>query len=111
MPGMKRFALSLLLTVAFLTASHVAAAARDEAFARLKPYFAPRAEFAGKRGTYRSPLLFDDGTRVKDAADWPRRREEILHKWHTLMGRWPALLERPGFEIIERTPKPDHVRL
>ena len=29
-------------------------------------------------GKLPDPFVFDDGSRVKSAADWPRRREEIL---------------------------------
>ena len=51
----------------------------------LAPYFSPPAQFAGQFGTYRSPLKFEDGSEVKDAKDWPRRRAEILHKWHDVL--------------------------
>ncbi len=60
----------------------------------------PPAEFEGKMGSYRSPLLFDDGTRVTKAEDWPRRRAEILRYWHGVMGEWPPLLEKPELETL-----------
>ncbi len=49
-------------------------------------------------GTFRSPLRS-----VESAADWPRRRAEILAAWHGAMGPWPALLEEPKVEIVETT--------
>jgi dienelactone hydrolase len=61
----------------------------------------PPAEFTGKAGSYRSPLLFDNGTRVTKAEDWPRRREEILKYWHDVMGEWPPLLEKPKMEVLK----------
>lgn len=70
---------------------------------RIAPYFAPPAEYAGKLGSYRSPLLFDDGKPVKTARDWAKRREEILKTWHGLMGAWPPLLEKPRLEVLSRT--------
>src|SRR5689334_15146828 len=76
-----------------------------DAWRKIAPYFAPPAEFAGKLGDYRSPLLFEDGTPVRDAKDWPRRREEIIRKWQGVMGPWPALLERPTLEVSGQTPK------
>jgi hypothetical protein len=76
-------------------------AAEGEAWGRIAPYFAPPAEFAGKLGEYRSPLLFEDGLRVADAKDWSRRRAEILRKWHGLLGPWPEMIERPAFEVGE----------
>ncbi|MDB5318408.1 MAG: Acetyl xylan esterase [Phycisphaerales bacterium] len=71
----------------------------DDAWSKIAPYFAPPAEFAGKLGDYRSPLKFEDGSEVRDAKDWPRRRAEILAKWHGLMGPWPALIEKPKVEV------------
>lgn len=69
----------------------------------LAPAFAPPAEFAGKLGDYRSPLLFDDGTPVRTAEDWKRRRDEILKAWHGLMGPWPEEIARPKVEVLDST--------
>lgn len=60
----------------------------------------PPAEFAGRLSPHRSPLLFDDGREVKTAADWERRREEILQTWHGIMGPWPPVVERPRMERL-----------
>src|SRR4051812_29777086 len=57
--------------------------------------FQPPAEFAGDFGPYKSPLIFDDGRPVRDSAEWPGRRREILATWHGIMGPWPAAIERP----------------
>ena len=73
----------------------------------IRPFFAPPAAFANDFGSYRSPLLFDDGTRVQTAADWQRRRAEILATWHGLMGDWPPLIETPAIRTLETTPR-DH---
>ena len=82
----------------FLAAATVAFAAE------LSPaIFSPPAEFAGRGGEYRSPLLFADGTAVATAADWPRRRAEIAREWHALMGAWPPLLEAPKLERLSET--------
>jgi dienelactone hydrolase len=77
---------------------------------KLAPLFEPPPQYAGKLGSYRSPLLFDDGTRVSEAKDWPRRRKEILHKWHGVIGAWPPLIDHPGLEVLEKIPQPDHER-
>ncbi len=63
--------------------------------------YAPPPEFAGKLPNHKSPLVFDNGTPVKDAADWTRRRAEILATWRKLIGDWPPLLEKPKFEVIK----------
>ena len=66
----------------------------------LEPFFHPPAQYAGQFGSYRSPLKFEDGTWVKTAADWARRRQEIRKQWHDLMGPWPPLLEAPKVEFL-----------
>ncbi len=63
-------------------------------------HFRPPPEFAGDLGAYKTPLVFDDGRPVRDAADWPRRRREILSTWHGVMGPWPPLIERPRVEVL-----------
>jgi dienelactone hydrolase len=66
---------------------------------KLAPYFKPPAAFAVDLGNYRSPLKFDDGTPVRNAADWQKRRAEILKYWHSQMGEWPPLIEKPKLEL------------
>ncbi len=70
--------------------------------ASLAAFFQPPAEFANEFGPYRSPLLFDDGSAVKNATDWAKRRQEILTYWHGAMGPWPKLLETPKIEYLEK---------
>ncbi|NBO92024.1 MAG: sialidase [Planctomycetia bacterium] len=67
----------------------------------LAPYFTPPPKLAGDRGTYRSPLLFDDGEPVRTAADWRKRREEILRYWQGVMGPWPAPVAKPNLERLK----------
>jgi hypothetical protein len=74
--------------------------AQDTAWDTIAPLFRVPDQFAGQLGTYRSPLVFADGTPVRTAADWERRRQELLAEWHDLMGPWPPVLARPRFEVI-----------
>jgi len=67
----------------------------------LRAYFQPPKEFAHQFGEYRTPLRFDDGTPVKTAADWQKRRRELLGYWHGQMGAWPEAIERPKLELGE----------
>ena len=46
--------------------------------AEIAPYFKPPAALSAEVGAYKSPLVFKDGTKVQSAADWPKRRAEIL---------------------------------
>jgi dienelactone hydrolase len=67
------------------------------------PYFQAPAEYVGQFGAYRSPLLFSDGTPVRTAADWTRRREEIRTQWQELMGPWPPIIEKPKVEFLSKS--------
>jgi dienelactone hydrolase len=87
-----------------------ARAEEGESWRKIERYFSPPAEYAGKMGALRSPLLFEDGTAVKDAKDWARRREEILRKWHGVMGPWPELIERPKLDVLERVARQDELQ-
>jgi len=69
----------------------------------IKDAFQPSAEFAGKKSSHRSPLLFADGRPVETSSDWTLRREEILKTWHHYMGEWPALLDKPQIKKGEPT--------
>ena len=91
-------ALAVLILV--VTASR--AEERSAVWAKIAPHFAPPPEFAGKYGKYRSPLLFDDGTEVRTPGDWRRRRQEILDHWHGVMGAWPAVIEKPRIDYVEK---------
>ncbi|MEO6811618.1 MAG: prolyl oligopeptidase family serine peptidase [Isosphaeraceae bacterium] len=68
--------------------------------AAIAPAFQPPARFANDLGPYTSPLRFDDGRPVRDAADWQKRRQEILKTWHSAMGAWPTLIEHPEIEVL-----------
>ncbi|HYT87751.1 MAG TPA: prolyl oligopeptidase family serine peptidase [Gemmataceae bacterium] len=69
---------------------------------RLAPFFRPPPQFANDFGSYKSPLKFADGTPVKSAADWPKRRQEILKTWHHALGQWPPLVEKPKIEYLAK---------
>lgn len=69
----------------------------------LAPFFAPPATFSRDFGELRPVLTFNDGNSANSAADWRRRRQEILHSWHEVMGPWPPLIEKPKLERIETT--------
>src|SRR5262249_51162985 len=74
---------------------------------RLAPFFRPPPEFADDLGSYRSPLKFADGSPVKSMEDWTKRRKEILKDWHEIMGPWPALIEKPKVEYLEKERRDD----
>lgn len=68
----------------------------------LEPYFRPPEgliDVAG--GAYRSPLLFNDGSRVENAAQWTRRREEIRTQWLEALGPLPSVPDRPLYRVLK----------
>src|SRR5262245_12366877 len=93
-------AAGLLLLLTALAAGPAAAA--DPLPDKLAPYFRPPPDLARDLGGHRSPLLFADGSPVKTAADWQKRRQEILKEWHGLMGPWPELVAKPKVEFLAK---------
>lgn len=89
--------------------------AQPEPPSTIAPFFAPPAQFKSDLGTYRSPLIFKDGSKVQSAADWPKRRAEILADWHGIMGAWPEVIEKPKIEVLETKQRENftqkHIRL
>lgn len=73
----------------------------------LRPFFSPPAALAGDLGAYRSVLEFNDGSRVRTAEDWRRRREEILATWRELTGFWPPLIENPKVQYLDEMQRDD----
>jgi dienelactone hydrolase len=66
-------------------------------------FFAPPERYRSDFGNFQSPLVFADGTRVQNPADWQRRREEILLTWHKMLGPWPPLIKKPRVEVMNTT--------
>lgn len=73
----------------------------SSAWNRIRPYFEPPEKWKRRFGSYSSPLTFRDGTKVTSAADWHRRRAEILDQWESLLGKWPPLITEPEIEILD----------
>src|SRR5207253_1018971 len=94
-PPLRTHAMTTRILLAIAVIAGGASVWADELPPKLAPNFQPPAELAADFGTYRSPLKFDDGTAVRTAADWKKRRAEILNYWHGAMGEWPALIAKP----------------
>ncbi len=69
------------------------------AWENIAAHFRPPRRYVEDLDEHRSPLTFDNGRPVTSAAQWRRRRREILRCWHQVMGPWPPLLRRPGIEF------------
>jgi hypothetical protein len=107
--------LPFLVVILAVPAEAAAADPAANASQQLAPFFRPPTELAGDLGSYRSPLKFSDGRPVRNADDWRQRRQEILKTWHDFMGPWPALLDNPKVEYLEKEQRDSltqhHVRL
>src|SRR5688500_11369281 len=80
-------------------------ATKSEIWKKIAPFFAPPDSLRDVMGTYRSPLTFYSGERVKTKRDWKRRRDEIRSKWHDMMGEWPALMKDQKLEFLDSVRK------
>lgn len=69
----------------------------------IAPLFEVPDRFAGQLGPYRSPLVFPDGTPVRTAADWKRRRQQLLSEWHELMGPWPPVPATRRIDVLHES--------
>ncbi len=67
---------------------------------KIASFFKPPIEFADDFGDYKPVLKFYNGTAVKTAADWHKRRQEILTTWRSIIGNWPPLIEKPEIEYL-----------
>ncbi len=80
-----------------LGASFLQAGESEELLQRLQPYSQPPKEFAEDMGKYKSMLA---GVKTKD--DWEKRKQEIRKSWNDALGHWPAILEQPKLEYLEK---------
>ncbi len=83
---------------------------RDSIQTILAPYFTPPSQYANLFGKYRNPLLFYDGTPVKNKSDWALRRKEIRRRWMELMGNWPPLEEKNEMRILDTVHETSYIR-
>lgn len=100
----------VLFTLLFLVSNtfgqnnkQLSQANRQAIWQQIAPYFSPPDSIKDDFGKYRSPLKFYNGQEITAAKQWPKRRQEILTRWHGMMGAWPALIENQKMEILETT--------
>ena len=106
---------SILLVIVLLSACEKVSDPKETGktssiWEKIEPSFSPPAEFSKQYGDFRSPLTFYDGRPVSTAEDWQKRREEILNKWNTMMGAWPAFIENQKPEIMESTVRENGIK-
>ncbi len=82
----------------------------SEEWKAIAEYFSPPEEFANNYGNYRSPLRFYNGDSVKTTQDWKKRRNEILVRWHEIMGQWPELITNQQMEYLDTIKKENFIQ-
>ncbi|HUQ67280.1 MAG TPA: hypothetical protein VM101_14050, partial [Flavitalea sp.] len=83
---------------------------RDTLWQKLKPYFTTPAKYTGEFGSYKSPLIFYDGRKVKTTSDWKKRRKEVFDRWQNIMGAWPEVIQTPEFQITDSIHKDNYTQ-
>lgn len=92
----------LLCFAALTTAQEPrSASTAPDTWQSIESYFTPGEPWRDDFGDYRSPLLFDDGSRVTRPDQWRRRRAEILAQWEQFLGKWPPLITDPQVDVLE----------
>jgi dienelactone hydrolase len=85
----------VLLLVSGMLVGRPPAPQGSSTWASIAPFFSPPPEFRDDFGAFRPVLRFEDGQPVRTAADWQKRRRELLDRWSALLGPWPPLIEKP----------------
>jgi hypothetical protein len=93
---MKTFAV-VCFGACILGGSFLHAQESEKLLQRLQPFAQPAKEYAGDMGKYKSML---EGVKTKE--DWEKRRQEIKKSWNDALGHWPAILEQPKIEYLEK---------
>lgn len=78
---------------------------KESIWRNIETFFSPPKQYEEKYGEFRSLFQFYNGGKVETKEDWRKRREEILQKWHGMMGEWPDLLKDQEFELIDSIQK------
>ena len=101
--GSERSIATWLVCLTLLGSTHAPAdeARRKQLADQLESFYEPPAAFAGKLGDFHSPLKFADGSVVKSAADWQRRRNELAGLWQKRLGAWPDLVKQPSVKKLD----------
>ena len=75
----------------------------EEAWKKIRNLFVPPDDFVGKMGAYPSPLRFYDGKKVDNKNQWPARKKEIIERWTSILGEWPAILKGRQIKVEQST--------
>ena len=97
----KLLSLTLALLIGCTAIAQDSVTESKESWQKIKAHFSVPPDWQGKFGGYGSPLQFADGTRVRSADDWKRRRAELVAQWESLLGKWPPLITNPEVEVLE----------
>ncbi len=83
-----------------LIESGVASSAKD--WTKIAPFFTSPESYRRDFGSFPATLRFRDGRPVRSAADWKKRRKELLAEWHGILGPWPPLVRKPEITYLTK---------
>ena len=99
-----------ICTLIFILTLQCAFAQKDELHQKLSPYFYPPDSLKNNFGDYRSPLIFENGEKVKTPEQWTERRQEIKADWESYLGKWPELDKKQTFQYLDSVDKDSYTQ-
>ncbi len=99
---LRRHLVGIAVPLLLAGAALVSAGDRSELEQQLASFYEPSAEYAGKFGSFHSPLIDANGRKIRTPEEWKTRRAELLAEWHVRFGGpWPELIARPNVARLE----------
>jgi len=72
----------------------------DECWENIGRFFEAPVGYEDDFGKYKPVMEFYDGSPVRTPDDWKERRREIVELWHSIMGVWPSIIDKPEIEFL-----------
>jgi hypothetical protein len=92
------------ILISFLTLQ-VTFAQKSALYEALQPYFYAPDSLRADFGNFRSPLIFNNGQKVKTPKQWENRKQEIKADWENYLGKWPELDKKQTFQYLDTIDK------
>ncbi len=74
----------------------------------LASHFKTPSKWKNQYGTYRSPLIKEDGTFVSTNQEWQIQRTKIKDWWMQKLGTWPPIITKPTLNILKTVDRCNH---